>query len=313
MRHIRGMIAVAVLGASTPAAAETLTVAAHRPAERANVNDLIRIAIDRFDGTDGAELAQGIEAALGAVRFGNEPYFRMIAIETGAPYDAIIAGSARTTVSEANVTEKRKRCVEQDPKDKAKCVKEVEVDIRCRKRIATLSSTVRLAAVADGSVRYSRPLTARDEQSICTDRPAARTIEDFVAGALRDQVELIRSEVAPSSYVIDVRVDENRKGLTKDAGEGFKAAVRQTKSDPAGACASWQALTRDAEPTAALAFNLGLCAEAQRNFDAAVDWYGQAQRLGSKSRDIPLALERIDATRRALADWDVRRRRMNGG
>jgi hypothetical protein len=38
---------------------------------------------------------------------------------------------------------------------------------------------------------------------------------------------------------------------------------------------TWAGLTRDAEPTAALAFNLGLCAETAGEYDAAVDWYAR--------------------------------------
>lgn len=312
MRRWRMALAALLFGFAMPAAAETLTIAANDPPERANVNDLVRIAVDRFEGEDGAEFAQGIEAALGTVRFGNRPYFRMIGLETGAAYDAIVTGSAKTALSESNVTEKRKRCVEKDPANRDKCLKEDEVDIRCRRRIVTVSSTVRLAAVADGSVRYSRPLVTRDEQNICPDRQASRTIEDFVAEALRGQVDTIRRDVAPRAYTIDVRVDENRKGLDKPVAEAFKAAVRQTKTDPAGACDAWAAMTRDAEPTAALAFNLGLCAEQRGDFVAAGDWYGQAQRLGSKSRDIPAAFERMARTQRALADWEARQRLMDG-
>lgn len=312
MRRWRMALAALLFGFAMPAAGETLTIAANDPPERANVNDLVRIAVDRFEGEDGAELAQGIEAALGTVRFGNRPYFRMIGLETGAAYDAIVTGSAKTAFSESNVTEKRKRCVEKDPANKDKCLKEDEVDIRCRRRIVTVSSTVRLAAVADGSVRYSRPLVTRDEQNICPDRQASRTIEDFVAEALRGQVDTIRRDVAPRAYTIDVRVDENRKELDKPVAEAFKAAVRQTKTDPAGACDAWAAMTRDIEPTAALAFNLGLCAEQRGDFVAAGDWYGQAQRLGSKSRDIPAGFERMARTQRALADWEARQRLMDG-
>ena len=45
-------------------------------------------------------------------------------------------------------------------------------------------------------------------------------------------------------------------------------------------------------------------------FAAAVDWYDQAQRLGSKNRDIGEGIARIDRNRRALAGWDARKRLM---
>lgn len=307
MKPMRWMLAAMLVCGAAPVAAETLTVTGSNPAGNRNVNDLISVAIDRFEGEDGSALSQSLEGELAAVRFIGQPYFQIIAPESGVATDALITGSVRTGVEETAITEKRTRCVEHDPADKNKCLKEEEYDLRCRRRVATVSTNVRLVAMGDGSVRYSRPLSARDEQSYCPDRKAGRTVEDFVDATLQAQVRAIRYDLAPSGYSLDVRVDENRKGLPKPAAEAFKNAIRQTKSDQAGACDSWAAIARDAEPTAALAFNLGLCAEVRRDFEAAIDWYGQAQRLGSKSRDIGEGLGRIDRYRRALADWDARR------
>lgn len=306
---LRPLFAATILCLAAPAAAETLPISGSDPAS-ANVNDLLRLAVDRFEGTDGAAMAQRLEAALGAARFDGRSYYRIVAPESGAAIDALLTGTTRAAVEEVPVTEKRKKCTEYDPADKNKCVKEVEVDIRCRRRAITVATTARLVAIKDGSIRYTRPLSARDQQTWCPDRAASRTVEDYVEWAEGDQVQAIRRDLAPIGYAIDVRVDENRKGLAKPAADSFKDAVRLTKSDPTAACDIWAGLTRAAEPTAALAFNLGLCAEMDRDFDAAIDWYGQAQRLGSKNRDIGEGIARIDRHRRALADWAARKRLM---
>lgn len=308
MFHLRIWAAGIAVLAAVPAAAETLPIAGSTPAARANVNDLFRIAVDRFEGEDGPELTQGVEAALGSARFAGRPYFRMIAIEAGAPFDAVVSGTVRTSVSENRVKEKRKRCVEEDPKDKKKCLKKVEVDIRCLRRVVTVSTTVRLAAMADGAIRYSRPLSSRDEQTLCPDRDGGATVDDFVAAALRDQVALIRRDLVPAEYQADVRVDESRKGMAKAMHEPFKAAIRQTKTDPAGACESWRAMARDAAPTGALAFNIGLCAEMEGDWRTAADWYGQAQRLGTRGGAVQEAQRRVAATMAAEANWDARLR-----
>jgi len=306
MSHLRWILAGALVCSAVPATAETLTIVAANPAGSPNVNDLVSIAVDRFEGEDGSVLSQALESELAGVRFGGRLYFRVVAPESGVPTDALVTGNVRVGVDETATTEKRKRCVEQDPADKNKCLKEEEYDMRCRRRVATVSTNVRLVAMGDGSVRYARPLSARDELVYCPDRKASRTVDAFVETTLKAQVETIRRDFAPSGFSEDVRVDENRKGLSKAAAEAFKAAIRQTKGDEAGACDGWAAIGRDVEPTAALAFNLGLCAEARRDFTAAIDWYGQAQRLGSKNRDIGEGLARIDRHRRALADWDAR-------
>ena len=311
MRGLHSSFAVLLLCFAVPAAAETLTINGSDPAS-ANANDIVRLAVERFEGDGGAAFAQQIESALAAARFDGQSSFRIVAPESGAPVDGLLTGTIRESVEETPVTEKRKRCTEYDPADAKKCLKEVNVDIRCRRRVATLATTIRLVAINDGSIRWSRPLNARDQQTWCPDRDYTQSVDNFIAGALRGQVQTIRGELAPNNYTLDVRVDESRKGLPKPAEEVFKQAIRQTKSDQAGACASWKAMTRDAVPTAPLAFNLGLCSEMLGDLDGAVAWYGEAQRQGSKNRDIGEGLARIERHRRALADWQERKRLIGG-
>lgn len=303
---MRPVLAVALLCLAMPAGAETLTITGSDPAT-ANVNDLLRLSVERFQGEDGAAFAQQLEAELGKAQFDGRPWYRIVAPESGAPTDGLVTGTTRASVDEVPVTEKRDRCVERDPADKKKCLKEIEVDIRCRRRTISVATTARLVAIGDGSVRYTRPLNARDQQTYCPDRSASRSADDYIASVQHDHVVAIRRDLAPRDYALDVRVEESTKGLAKPAQAAFKNAVRQTKSDQPGACAAWTALTREAEPTAALAFNLGLCAEMQGDFTAATDWYGEAQRQGLRSGAITEGLERIDRHRRALADWEARK------
>lgn len=312
MRGLRSSFAVALLCFAAPVAAETLTINGAEPAN-ANANDIIRLAVDRFEGDGGAAFAQQVESALGAARFDGQSYFRIVAPESGAPVDGLLTGTIRESVEETPVTEKRKRCVEYDPADGKKCVKETDVDIRCRRRVVTLATTVRLVAIDDGSIRWSRPLSARDQQTWCPDRDYTQSVDNFVAGAVRGQVQAIRSDLAPNNYTIDVRVDESRKGLSKADDAVFRQAIRQTKTDQAGACASWKALARTIEPTAPLAFNLGLCSEMLGDLGGAVSWYTEAQRQGSKNRDIAEGMARIERHRRARADWQQRERLMDAG
>jgi len=307
MFDTRLALAASFLCLASPAAAETLTITGSDPAT-ANVNDLLRLSVERFQGEDGAALAQQLEAELGNAQFDGRAYYRIVAPESGAPTDGLVTGTTRASVDEVAVTEKRDKCVEHDPADKKKCLKEIEVDIRCRRRTISVATTARLVAIGDGSVRYTRPLNARDQVTYCPDRSASRSVDDYIAGVQHDHVVAIRRDLAPRDYELDVRVEESTKGLAKAAQAAFKAAVRQTKSDQPGACAAWTALTREAEPTAALAFNLGLCAEMQGDFTAATDWYSEARRQGSRSGAITEGLERIDRNRRALDDWNARKR-----
>jgi hypothetical protein len=307
MLDVRPLFAATLLCLAAPAAAETLTINGSDPAS-ANVNDLGSLAVERFAGEDGAAFAQQLEAELGRAQFGGRPYYRIVAPESGAPSDGLVTGTTRVSVDEVRVTETRKRCVEYDPVKKKKCVKEVDVDIRCYRRTIDVATTARLVAIDDGAIRYTRPLSARDDVTYCPDGSDPRTVDDYVEQVQREQVRTIRSDLAPRDYELDVRVDESVKGLAKPAQAAFKNAIRLTKSDQAAACAAWTALTRDIEPTAPLAFNLGLCAEMRGDFAAATDWYGEAQRQGLRSGAVAEGLARIDRNRRALADWEARKR-----
>ncbi|WP_428627706.1 hypothetical protein [Sphingopyxis sp.] len=306
MIDARWVLGAALLGLATPATAETLTIQAADPAD-ANINDLLSISVERFEGEDGAAFAQALEAELAAATFRGGPFYRVVAPESGAPADALITGTVRGSVEEVAVIEKRRRCTEYDPADKKKCIKEIDADIRCRRRTATVATTVRLVALGDGSIRYTRPLSARDQQTFCPDRSAPQSVEDYFTATFRSQVRAIRRDLAPRDYSLDVRVDESTKGLTKPAQAAFKAAVRLTKTDPDGACTAWTVLTRDVEPTAPLAYNLGLCEEMAGDLDAAVDWYGDVQRQGSRSTVVPEALARIERHRRAMGEWIARK------
>lgn len=274
---MRPVLASLLLCHAAPAAAETLTINSSDPAS-ANVNDLLRLSVERFDGEDGAAVAQQLEAELGSAQFGGRAYFRIVAPESGATTDGLLTGTTRASVDEVPVTEKRKRCVEQDPANNKKCLKEADVDIRCRRRTITVATTARLVAINDGTIRYTRPLNARDQLTYCPDRTASRSVDEYIETVRREHVRAVRNDLAPREYALDVRVEESAKGLEKPAQAAFKNAVRLTKSDQAGACAAWTALTRDAEPTAPLAFNLGLCSEMRGDITAATDWYGEAQR-----------------------------------
>lgn len=305
MIDARLLFGAALLAFAMPATAETLPINAADPAA-ADVIDLIRISVERFEGEDGTAFAQALEAELADANFRGGPFYHVVAPEAGAPTDALVTGTVRSSVEDVPVIEKRKRCTEYDPADKKKCLKEIDVDIRCRRRTATVATTVRLVVINDGSIRYTRPLNAGDQVTYCPDRSAPQSVEDYFTATFRNQVRAIRSDLAPRDYSLDARVDESTKGLTKPVQAAFKAAVRQTKTDPFGACSAWKLMSRDTEPTPALAFNMGLCAEMEGDFDAAVAWYANAQRQGSRSSAIPQALARIDRHRRALGAWAAR-------
>ncbi len=206
MIDARLLFGAALLALAVPATAETLPINAADPAA-ADVIDLIRISVERFEGEDGAVFAQALEAELANANFRGGLFYRVVAPESGAPTDALVTGTIRSSVEDVPVIEKRQRCTEYDPADKKKCRQEIDVDIRCRRRTATVATTVRLVVINDGSIRYTRPLSARDQVTYCPDRSAPQSVEDYFTATFRNQVGAIRSDLAPRDYTLYVRVD----------------------------------------------------------------------------------------------------------
>jgi len=95
---LRSLCAAASLCLTAPAAAETLTITGSDPAT-ANVNDLLRLSVERFQGEDGAALAQQLEVELGNAQYDGRAYYRIVAPESGAPTDGLVTGTTRASVA----------------------------------------------------------------------------------------------------------------------------------------------------------------------------------------------------------------------
>ena len=101
----------------------------------------------------------------------------------------------------------------------------------------------------------------------------------------------VRRDIAPREEQYSIRFRESRKDLPRALGTPFKDAVRLSQTDLAAACDAWADIDRQSPGHPSVQFDLGLCAES--------------------NRDYPLALQRFRYVRDQLgireADDDVRR------
>jgi hypothetical protein len=93
----------------------------------------------------------------------------------------------------------------------------------------------------------------------------------------------IRPDVAPYNTVLQATVSEKTDGLLEADASRFKAAVKMADTGNIGeACRGWEDLKRDHPSHPWTVYNVGICAEANGDFDNALSLYEEASRLTSK-------------------------------
>ncbi len=284
-----------------PAFAETINVQVQRPAAANDVYMLQTMSVGRFAGTDGRAFATALERALERLRDPDgQPLFAMY--EAGAA-EAAASGRAEIDLVEGKYTEKRLLCpMSNDPN--AKCEKGTKelVEVNCRSRLLTLQADIRISRESDGRILFNRSVPRRTESRWCSgDRNPPET-QDAIAAMLRNAAEEAVRDFVPYSQLTPIRIREGRKGLSKEIGARFKAAVEATRGDGADGCQMFEDLMRDAETHVPLIFNLALCAEASGDFEGAAAVY---RRIGDG--EAMAAAERAVATQAAIKQAKQRR------
>ncbi|WP_448663334.1 hypothetical protein ACG3SL_01275 [Sphingomonas sp. CJ20] len=300
-----GMRIAAALAAGVALAgiarAEVLEMTGEFPANYREASMARSVAIDRIGGQDGPALALAIERALQGT------HFDVLAGRTGrATAEASIAGAVSTDVNERPYKKTEKRCTAKD--DKGKCTKEEKVEVPCRVRTIDVGADLRMAREADGRIVYSANKPFHDETRWCEKERPWRTVEQAVSAGLGEIAGSVRLDIAARTETYRIRVLEGTKGMPRDVADRFKALVKLTKRDPAGACAGWAAMSGAVPEHPSIAFNVALCAEQAGAYERAVTLYGRAAALGADE-----AREGQDRATRLIAGRDDARARARRG
>lgn len=296
---------IALLGLSSAAQAEVLTVEGLTPAGSPEFVQIRSLALDDFGGSDGRALAFELEDRLADAALFGQPYFDVIGGRSAVTADASLSGNVTAGVEQHDSVAKRRRCVERD--DKKKCVTYKDIKVNCRTRTIDFRAQVRATRYSDGRSLYAESFPDRKEQTICVgDDEDFASSESVIRNMVVQVAAAVRDDLAPRQYRQDIRILESRKGMAKAEGNAFKDAIRMTKSDPAEACRMWDAAAESGLVHSSLAFNRGLCAEQRGDLDAALALYAEVERLSPGKQEVAEALRRTASHRRALEEWELR-------
>lgn len=288
---------------SGAAQAEVLSVEGVYAAREPGAVEIEEITIERFGGDVGEELAIALTDALTSVALDGQPYFTIKAGGRGgryagdwngegaAPAAATLRGTALAEVYDARDGEtRRKRCVERD--ERKKCVNEKVEIFPCWQMRVRLQPSLRLIA-REGGTLYAIDDEAERIQRYCENENVAPSASDKMRAMVEEFAQRVRYDLAPEFRREDVRIMEDRKGLSKPDSAAFKNAVRQTKTDQDAACSQFETLLATNPDHPSLVFNAGLCAERADRLDEALDLYRRAESASSAQAYARAGLDRV--------------------
>lgn len=302
MRLFKTCLAMAVLSAAMPAYAETLRVNGTNPASSDAATALQSVAVEQFGDEVGPDLSFKIEDVLRSAKFRGRDWIRVVPGSGGA--EARLTGTAHTELRSTNYTEERERCIKDDA---GKCTAAKEkVTIRCKRRTIDLVVQMRLVA-PDGTLLWSDDRPESQTDSWCEDSEREQRPRSAVARSLADKVAWrLPGDFLPRDYGLEVRLDENRKGLTKADADLSKAALKKVRDrDFAGACADWSSLAAANPAHLPTLFNVGLCAESAGEHAAAAEAYRKVAAADPRSVKAQEGLDRIAGNERARRQIDA--------
>jgi tetratricopeptide (TPR) repeat protein len=117
----------------------------------------------------------------------------------------------------------------------------------------------------------------------------------MIDGAIANILGQIRPDIAPYNTVLKATVIEKKDGLSEADGKLFDAAVKAAgKGDLSTACHTWDGLLTANPSHPWTIYNIGVCAEANGDFQGALSRYEKAQSLALKpDNDVGESIDRV--------------------
>lgn len=286
-----------LLVAAGPAYAETLRVGGIYPAGSDAAAAVRAVSVEQFGDELGPELSFKIEDVLRGARLRGQSWMRVLP-GTAADAEATMRGTAHTEQRITNYTEEHERCI-RDAKGNCTDARE-KFQAKCRRRTIELIVSIRLIA-NDGTLLWSDDRPESQTDSWCEDADNSPRQRSAIARELAGQVaRRLLTAFVPRDFVEDIRLDENRKGLSKADADLSKAALKKVKQrDAEGACRDWAGLATANPQHLPTLFNAGLCAESASDHARAVDFYRQVVASDPRNDKAQRGLSRFAARERA--------------
>jgi tetratricopeptide (TPR) repeat protein len=304
MRRI--VIALGFLAVASAAGAETLRVENFFPARSDALVMLREIQVDTLGGDVGPAMTLQVEDRLRAVDQGQGPWFRIIpASLRSETSDAVLRGMADMDFRRSEVFEERERCV-RDANNK--CTDEREkYQVSCQVRDFALNTNLRLIG-RKGELLWSDDGREPLSDKRCSDQSGTpRHPRDIERQLISQVVRRMEQDWVPRREALDVRVDESRKGLTKEDADSFKQAVRMVRDGrPNEACDAWGLLGQRYPVHVPTQFNLGLCAEFNGRSAEAKAKYGEVLTINPRYNAASTGIGRLGLREQALRQLEMR-------
>lgn len=313
--HLRLMFGAGAALCAGAVQAETLPVEGIYAAGADAPSRARSIAISGFAGRGGERLAFAIDAALRGAIVDGRPWFELTFSEPprGTAYtydrdadpaayrggaDAVMRGIAEVEWRDReDGTKQIEECAAKD--DRGKCTEKKKVDVPCRAREVTLRPEVRLVS-REGDLLYGKGDQLTTSRRFCKDeKGSGPSVDSMVEDLSRQFADAVRFDLAPVERYETIRVLEGREGMSKPDQSAFKAALRLTKNDPAGACRAFEALETTNRQSVTILFNIGLCREGEGDLDAAAQLYQDALAISPRKLEPQEGLSRIASRQRA--------------
>ncbi len=294
---------VLLISAGSSLSAERIAVETMQPSRALDAIEILSISVEPFTGNEGGSFGFQIEERLESIEFDGQPYFEMVASRSAVNPDAVLSGSANSSVREYDTTGKKRVCVEKDENDK--CQTYQDKVVRCLGRDVRVTAQVKLSDFVNGRTIYADEKIRKNEEAIC-DRGeefqnSIALTERFVSSIIAS----VRRDFAPIVLTKHVKVLEKRKGMEKAFKKEFKASVKLTKRDVNAACDQWLSMSERLEHGSIL-YNLGICEERKGNLAQALSYYGRSLPLVKKTRRVEESIMRVNNHIQAKEDYAAR-------
>lgn len=309
-RNLQLVILAGFASAPNILQAESIPIMARVPAKFPEPALLRKMLLGPFEGRGGPMLAAALTQQMAQPGPDGPPYFTIVDHATSAAGVGILSGEVTLDVSQVGFTQQESRCIDGSF---FKCRQRAQVTVSCIQRTATALVNVKITRASDRKIVYAASKPYRDVSTSCEGGSPAPDVDASFQASSGQIAQQILQEIAPSSVTYKVHLLGDTKGLSKDAANSFKAAMKTATRDLVSSCSAWRALASKGEASASLSFAIGVCGEQSGDLAAAGQAYAQAATLLPGNKNVAEAVARVRtllAARAAAAAQSAERSRM---
>ncbi|MEN0002040.1 MAG: hypothetical protein AAF940_14255 [Pseudomonadota bacterium] len=320
-----GSIAILAIAALSACATPGIDYQARLMANSTAAAETRTVAVDRFRGPAGGWFRRQFEDMVANAYFDGTPWFTLA--DYPAPGGPDRAGTYTGDIDLISYDWNEyhrtiKKCVEWD--GLFDCETRAEVDQICFEQRVEVAVTPRLIDAETGQVVFSNTYYGDAHRDHCEDAYYGHkghrgkghfgghgrrggllgfgeysAPPDMMREALNETLWPIRVDIAPRNSTVRATFVTEALDPVVRADPRFEQAVDMAASDPFGSCDTWTALSAQYPEAPAIIHNMGACAEASTDYEAAQGLYGEAAQLSIKySTDCQVSDKFVKALRK---------------